>query len=308
MPQATLYDPKSKTKKVVDIGSPEAAKLQQQGYEIYRAPAPALAAPTGNPYDPLFRQQIRKQFGAEDLEQKYQKGTEEYRNFATGQASFVDALKQELLKRDKSAESLEAQKSKTQAQLRTAPSEYRQELVEGGITDPFARQRLIAQREGSLQSAIDALGGQIQRQAGTREEALNRGVTGYQTNLERQKYGLEDIARQLTQKEGDIGDYFKGLEKDQDFQQESALDLALKSVKSGGGSESQDKVTQADKNDYNASLSSLGDVVVTSQGANSEAGEVTREEAIRILSQQYPWMNPTEIAKNVYELYSDEYR
>jgi len=66
------------------------------------------------------------------------------------------------------------------------------------------------------------------------------------------------------------------------------------------------KITQEDKNDYNGSLLGLGGVVVTS--GNPGQGQYTREQAARIIAQQFPWKSIKDIQKDIYDTYGDSYK
>lgn len=73
----------------------------------------------------------------------------------------------------------------------------------------------------------------------------------------------------------------------------------------GNGTDPNLKVTQADKNDYNLSVLGLKDYIVTSRDAGE--GEVTREDAAAILAEKFPWMNISDIQKEIYSSYGDYY-
>lgn len=249
-------------------------------------------------YDPIFREATRKKFGISELEEKLQHGTEEYQNFESGQQKFLDALRQALLRRDEATSSLEKQRRGLQEQFSTISDKKRKDYIARGITDPFVRQELTQKRRASLEGQLGGLEEAINRRVGTREQTLQTGLAGYQSNLERQKTALSFLADQLQGKQQESEDYLSAFVKDEEDK---------KDYVGRGSVEKEEKITQADKTDYNASLSGLGEVVVTS-GVTAQEGQITREEAIQILQTNYPWKSPVEIAKDVYELYQDTYR
>jgi hypothetical protein len=82
--------------------------------------------------------------------------------------------------------------------------------------------------------------------------------------------------------------------------------IANRGRESGGGEISVTEQKFLLDQDYNASLQGASDVVVT--GGDKGDGEYTREDIIRRLAQEYPHKNISDITKDVFAAYPDNFR
>lgn len=303
---ATLIN--SQGKKVVVNNDAEAKNYFGQGYTLMGAKTPVQQA-----QDPLSA-----------LAKQYQQQQQDYQNATLARNSFADALQKALQGADQGTATLRNQALALQEQQYNAPNTLRDELMKQGITDPFARQRLIDQRLGSLNTAYGQLQNTISSRGGRLEDVLKAGQGAYDTELQAKQYSLQSIAEQLkaaqAQAQAQAEAEAKAQELQQKFQQEIYLAQLKASLsgKSGGSRGSSNKPlspsqqSTANKttayNDLLSSLNSAADYVVTTYTPKSGQG-MTREQLIGELTRKYGnYVPASTIAKTVYSAYPDSFR
>jgi hypothetical protein len=182
---------------------------------------------------------MQKQLGSGPAAQKYAEASKDYQSGLANQSAFANALKLALQGADVETADLKKQRRSLMEQAFNAPTQMREQLMTQGVTDPFARQRLINERynaqmggAGNLQDVIGQKGGELQ-------DILNTGTGAYESNLNAQNIGLKDLAGQRDLEQNVLTNWYNQQYKPKSTQEwadiEKELGLKSKYDTSGGG-------------------------------------------------------------------------
>lgn len=319
MPQATLVNKQGK-KIVVEAGTPQAQQYFKQGYSLMGAALPS--APTQAPQNDIA-----------SLLAKVNSQQQDYQNSLTSRQGFADALKQKLAEIDAPTQAIQAEQRAQQEGQYNIPNTLREQLIAQGITDPFARQKLIDQRLGAANSNISALS-QLLANRGARNQDILQSAQGvYGDVLQAKQFGLQNLQKQLQDAQDAEAAKQAALAKqaadEQNFQQQiylKQLEASLKPKSSGGGSRSsggltayqQAQLSAQEKKDmlaqqaaqdkylqqYNAALNSGADKI---KGINPKGGGfATQEQFAQGLARQFPALDPNSILEDVKAIYPQQ--
>ena len=200
MAKATVVNPKTGQRKVVNVGDPNAFA---GGFQLEQgAPKPQSDFGRSAQEYQSYIDSARKAFGADTLEGQVQQGQTGLDKMTRGQQSYIDAIRKSLLGRDQDTKALIKDQSRLTEQQYTNPTQERERLIAAGITDPFERQGRIDQAYGNLQGNLSGVRENLSQRKATREDLVNTGAQGYQTEMSLRQQALQRLMGKADEKSG----------------------------------------------------------------------------------------------------------
>jgi len=297
----TFVDPKTGKRKAFDFGT------QPQGWSLEeQAPSPPTPLPA-NSTGADFMTAIQERLASGPAAQKYSDASQDYQSGLKNQSAFADALKLALQGADTETADLKNQRRSMIEGTGNLPVQMRGQLIDQGVTDPFARRGLINERYGARVAGAGNLQDEITRKGGSLQDIINSGTGAYQSNLQAQNAGLQDLGNQAQTEQNVLSDWYNDQRSQQNakdlyqFQQDNKAPT--------GGGEKPPTTTEI-KNSLTSDINGFSGLIATmgEEGQQPDGSvRISREQAAQDLFELYKEDGFTleDIKKKIYDAYPD---